>query len=131
MEIPLNLKTTGGIIVVGAGIALIFLLKAGLQSVATSIEQGLGEVVDIVNPVNIAQNGAHALDSLYKAQGENNTTFGNDTRTLWDIPRNLTNAQIDKLPMGASASRDLYQWLTGSTGNQVSDFNEWWDGVFK
>lgn len=119
---------------IGAGVALIFVAKAGLKGVTQSVQDSLNDVADAVsdsvNPIKVAQNGAAALDSWYKAQGQNNTTWGNDVKAIWSVPSNLTNEQIDKLPLGAGLSRDAYQWLTGSKGNQVSDFNEWWDGLW-
>ena len=118
-----------------AAIGVAWFVKKKVEGVAAAadeyVTEYMGEVADRVNPVKVAQTGAEAFARWYEAQGSNNTTFGNDARTIFSIPRNLTNEQIDKLPLGASASRDVYQWLTGSKGNQVSDFNEWLDGLWK
>lgn len=112
------------------GVAVIAVAAAAwyLKKKVGAVAEG---VADSVNPIKIVQSGADTFERWYKAQGQNNTTWGNDVRAIWDVPRDLTNEQIDQLPLGASASRDVYQWLTGSKGNQVSDFNEWLDGWWK
>lgn len=128
------LSTKNTVLIVGGVVAAVVVYYAGRAAIQKISEAGAavgGAVVDAVNPIKIVQNAGATVADIYTGLGENNTSLGADIGMFWELPERPTNEQIKQLPMGAGVSMDLYQWLTGSKGNQISDFNEWWDGVWR
>jgi hypothetical protein len=87
-----------------------------------------GETVHYFNPWS---DDATAYNDLYRYVGANNSTLGGDVYDLWHTGPHPTNEQVKALPMGAGTSLSIYQAITGSKGNQIDDFNNWWDGLWK
>lgn len=118
----------GGVVAVAAAV---YFGRAAIQKISQAGSDAADAVMDVVNPVKIITNAGASLADIYTGLADNNTSFGADVQQYWNIPANVTNEQVRDMPLGAGASMEVYQWLTGSKGNQVSDFNEWWDGIWK
>jgi|GEM_PF-6609567 len=126
----MSLKTDA--IIIAAGVVVVgltlYYVKKKVEEVGSDVVNGAAHAI---NPLDRAMDMGSAVDTTYKWFGKNNTTPGADTRKIWSIPRDVSNEEIRALPMGAGVALDVYQWITGSNGNQVADFNRWWDGLGK
>ena len=83
------------------------------------------EAAPYVNPADERNVVNTAVNSVYRSASPNNTgTLGTAVYDLWHPP--TTTEGVRALPLGASTAVDIYQWATGSKGDQVNDFKKWW-----
>lgn len=128
---------------IGLGVvAIAWYAKYKVGQVADSLADGAGQLwekakdgaesaAESVNYFNPWAAKDTAYGDLYRYSGNNNTSFGADTYDLWHLGAHPTNEQIKAAPMGAGVALDIYQSITGSKGNQIDDFNSWWEGLWK
>lgn len=101
--------------------------KAGeaADELARLAQQALDEAGHAINPFDEKNLASRAANSIYQAASPNNTgTIGTATYDIVHTP--TTTEEVRNLPMGASTAVDIYQWATGSKGDQVNDFKKWW-----
>jgi hypothetical protein len=130
----------GDVIVLGvAGVVLVaaaWYAKRKIGAAADALAElpgmawdAAGAALPYLNPAdarNIVNQGANGFYQI--VTGDEVGTIGTKIYDIYNQPTwtPTTTEEVRALPGGASVAVDLYQWATGSKGDQVNDFKKWW-----
>lgn len=110
--------------VIAIGLAGAVLLAAGWYA-KKKITDTAGDALQAINPLNNDNVFNKGFSWAYSGLGaHNSTSIGADVYDLTHPP--TTTEEVKNLPMGAGTAVGIYQWATGSKGDQVNDFKKWW-----